>query len=335
MLAAQLALAYANACRDRQQTQLAAHLKSLLASTSEGLYGLALDGRCTFINSAGAALLGYAPDEVVGQRMHPLVHYQHADGSPFDIETCPLLQTMRTGTACQIDTDVVWRRDGTPLAVEFTANPVVEEQRVAGVVVAFRDVSGRQRAEASLRVSEQRLRVALEIAGLGTYDWDLQHDRIVWSTGFERMVGLEPGTFGGTQAAFQAFIHEDDQSGAGRAIAEVLAHDTHYRAEFRFRRVDGAVRWMDTSAQIYRDSDGRPVRMLGVTRDITEHKQAEQQRAVMAQSEKLRALGQMASGIAHDLNQSLMLVASYSDLARRALVQDPPNLVELDDLLTH
>jgi signal transduction histidine kinase/CheY-like chemotaxis protein len=68
--------------------------------------------------------------------------------------------------------------------------------------------------------------------------------------------------------------------------------------------------------------------------DITERKQAEQQREAMAQSEKLRALGQMATGIAHDLNQSLMLVASYSDLARQALVQDPPNIVELEDLLT-
>src|SRR5450631_3402249 len=67
--------------------------------------------------------------------------------------------------------------------------------------------------------------------------------------------------------------------------------------------------------------------------DVTERKQAEQQREAMAQSEKLRALGQMATGIAHDINQTLMLVASYSDLARRAVVQDPPNLVELEDLL--
>ena len=70
------------------------------------------------------------------------------------------------------------------------------------------------------------------------------------------------------------------------------------------------------------------------TEDVTEAKQAEQQREAMAQSEKLRALGQMASGIAHDLNQSLMLVASYSELARQALVQDPPKLAELEDLLT-
>jgi phosphoglycerate-specific signal transduction histidine kinase len=68
--------------------------------------------------------------------------------------------------------------------------------------------------------------------------------------------------------------------------------------------------------------------------DITEAKQAEQQREAMAQSEKLRALGQMATGIAHDLNQSLMLVASYSNLARQALVQTPPDLIELQDLLT-
>lgn len=74
------------------------HINSLLASTSQGIYGLGLDGRCKFINSAGAALLGYAPDELVGRPMHPLVHYQHADGTPFRIETCPLLQTMRTVT---------------------------------------------------------------------------------------------------------------------------------------------------------------------------------------------------------------------------------------------
>jgi CheY-like chemotaxis protein len=74
--------------------------------------------------------------------------------------------------------------------------------------------------------------------------------------------------------------------------------------------------------------------MVGTAQDITERKQAEMQRETLQRSEKLRALGQMASGIAHDLNQSLMLVASYSDLARQALVQDPPDLADLEDLMT-
>jgi PAS domain S-box-containing protein len=75
-------------------------------------------------------------------------------------------------------------------------------------------------------------------------------------------------------------------------------------------------------------------RLIIVARDISERRHAERQREALAQSEKLRALGQMASGIAHDLNQSLMLVASYSELATQALVQHPPNLAELKDLLT-
>src|SRR3979411_1590673 len=77
-----------------------------------------------------------------------------------------------------------------------------------------------------------------------------------------------------------------------------------------------------------------PLTVMAHVEDVTEAKQAEQQREAMAQSEKMRALGQMATGIAHDLNQSLMLVASYRDLASQALVQVPPNLVELEDLLT-
>jgi signal transduction histidine kinase len=76
-----------------------------------------------------------------------------------------------------------------------------------------------------------------------------------------------------------------------------------------------------------------PLTVMLHTEDITENKRAEQHREAMAQSEKLRALGQMATGIAHDINQSLMLVASYSDLARQALGYDPPNMAEAQDLL--
>jgi len=84
-------------------------------------------------------------------------------------------------------------------------------------------------AEAQLGESEQRLRLALEIAGLGTYDWNLQHDQIVWSEPLERMVGLEPGTFGDTLEAFQAFVHEDDLPAVTLAIADSLERDMALR----------------------------------------------------------------------------------------------------------
>ena len=99
-------------------------------------------------------------------------------------------------------------------------------------------------------------------------------------------------------------------------------------------RSDGSGFWSEGAAAPVRGADGVVSHTVWVIQDISERKQAEQQREAMARGEKLRALGQMATGIAHDLNQSLMLVASYSDLARQALVQDPPNLAELEDLLT-
>jgi signal transduction histidine kinase len=121
--------------------------------------------------------------------------------------------------------------------------------------------------------------------------------------------------------------------GLGRAVADSLERGVEFRAELHIRRIDGVVRWISTAGQIFRDPDGRPVRMLSVTRDITEGKQADAPRETVQRSEKLRALGQMASGIAHDINQSLMLVASYSDLARQALALSSPDLTEVEDLM--
>src|SRR5205807_3994943 len=96
----------------------------------------------------------------------------------------------------------------------------------------------------------------------------------------------------------------------------------------------GSTFWCEGAAAPVRGADGEVSHTVWVIQDTSGRKHAEQQVQALAQSEKLRALGQMATGIAHDLNQSLMLVASYSDLARQALLQTPPNVVEAMNLLT-
>jgi PAS domain S-box-containing protein len=275
---------------DRHQAKQASHINSLLASTSEGIYGIAPDGRCSFINAAGAAALGYTPEELIGRPMHAQVHHTHADGTPYAIETCPLYETLRSGVACHLERDVLWRRDGTPLVVEFEANPVIEDERLAGIVVTFRDVSARTQTEVSLRESELRLRLALEIAGLGTWDWNLERDEFVSSGVVERMLALEPGGLGKSPSDFWAFVHEDDRPALTRAVADALEREVEFRAEFRVRRVDGVVRWISTSGQIFRDRAGRPVRMLSVTRDVTESKPADAQRKTFQPGAKLRAV---------------------------------------------
>lgn len=164
--------------------------------------------------------------------MHAKVHHKHADGTLYTIETCPLHETLRSGVACHIEADVLWRRDGTPLVVEFDANPVIEEGCLAGIVVAFRDVSVRTQTQASLRESELRLQLALEIAGLGTWDWNLERDQFVSSGVVEQMLGLECGGLGTSPSDFWAFVHEDDRPALTRAVADSLKHQAEFRAQF-------------------------------------------------------------------------------------------------------
>ncbi|MDO8598206.1 MAG: PAS domain-containing protein, partial [Sulfuricaulis sp.] len=88
-------------------------LELLLASTGEGIYGVDLEGRCVFINRAGAEMLGYRPEQVLGRNMHDLMHHTRADGSHYPAEQCPIYQAFRQGQPCRLDGDVLWRADGT------------------------------------------------------------------------------------------------------------------------------------------------------------------------------------------------------------------------------
>jgi PAS domain S-box-containing protein len=129
----------------------------LLASTGEGIFGIDLAGHCMFINPAGARQIGWAPAEVLGRNMHELTHHSHADGSPYPDTDCPIFNAFRQGLPCRIDTEVFWRRDGTPFPVEYSSHPILDGGAVRGAVITFVDITERQRAqELSAALARQR-----------------------------------------------------------------------------------------------------------------------------------------------------------------------------------
>ncbi|MBC7547512.1 MAG: PAS domain-containing sensor histidine kinase [Polaromonas sp.] len=140
-------------------------LSQLLESTGEGIFGIDMDGCCTFINRAGAEQLGWAPADVLGLNMHELAHHTHADGAQcgqhYPEPLCPIFNAFRRGLPCRIDTEHFWRQDGTAFAVEYSSYPIVEGGVVQGAVVTFVDISARRQAEDALRqahaVLEQRV----------------------------------------------------------------------------------------------------------------------------------------------------------------------------------
>lgn len=132
-------------------------LALLLASTGEGIYGVDLDGGCVFINPAGARLIGFEPEELIGLNMHDLTHHSRPDGSAYPEAECPIFNAFRQGLPCRIDSEVFWRRDGTAFPVEYSSHPIVEDGQVRGAVITFVDITERRRAADALQRAKDQL----------------------------------------------------------------------------------------------------------------------------------------------------------------------------------
>jgi PAS domain S-box-containing protein len=132
-----------------------------------------------------------------------------------------------------------------------------------------------QQVEQALQQSEERLRLALDAAQMGIWDWDFQTNLTTWTESNERLFGLEPGTFKGTYEAFMALVHPEDREQVHQAVGRSLAEKTAYFLENRIIHPDGNVRWIVGNGEIIVDEAGRPIRFLGTTMDITQQKEAE------------------------------------------------------------
>ncbi len=161
---------------------LATHQRELiLESVGDGIFGIDLDGKLTFINEAGAHALGYTPEELAGSDVHEMIHHSHADGTPYSKSTSPILQALRRAEPIRMRDEVFWRKDGAAIPVEYSANPLFEDGRISGMVVAFQDVSERRRLEKmkdefistvshELRTPLTSLRASLGLIASGSLD---------------------------------------------------------------------------------------------------------------------------------------------------------------------
>jgi len=138
----------------------------ILSSVDEGICGLSPDGLMTFVNPAGAWMLGYAPEELVGQPMHARIHYAYPDGSDFPRENCKVYLTSNDGQHRRTADEVLWRKDGSSIPVEYATTPILKGGSVVGTVVAFRDITDRKLAEAEIlaakEVAEKATRIKSE-----------------------------------------------------------------------------------------------------------------------------------------------------------------------------
>jgi len=132
-------------------------LDLLMNSTANGIYGVDVHGICTFVNKAVLRLLGYDQEnELLGKKIHQLIHHTHQDGTPFLLEDCFLMKSFHDGVLVNQD-DIIWRKDGTFFPVNYLSAPKLKDGEIVGTVVSFKDISEVNKLINDLKTSEQNL----------------------------------------------------------------------------------------------------------------------------------------------------------------------------------
>ncbi|MHB9106044.1 MAG: ATP-binding protein [Armatimonadota bacterium] len=168
-----------------------------------------------------------------------------------------------------------------------------------------RVAAARQRDLEALRGSEERLRLALQAGGMGTWDWHVPSDESIWNDTHYRMFGYEPGTVVPSYRLWVDGVHPDDRAYVESVLQRAMEQGSDYSAEYRVVWPDGTLRWIEVRGRFERDAAGQPIRSYGVALDTTEHKEAD------------RAKDEFFAVLSHELQTPLTNMLGWSSEALR------------------
>jgi PAS domain S-box-containing protein len=275
-----------------------AQLQLLLNSTGEAIYGVNCEGECTFINQACLRSLGYAkPEDLLGKRMHDMIHHTHPDGSPFPAEECPGYRTYVLGTVAHVEHGTVWRAEGTTFPVEAWSHPIWRDETLVGAVVTFVDITERERTDAALRVAHTESELFINTVPSILIGTDTQGRITRWNLAAATTFELPNFAVLG-KTLTNCGIKWLDPHMKEEVESWLRIQQPERRDDLMFER-DGSKHFLGITISPVDFPDQKNLGLLITGADVTERKYLEGQ---LRQAQKLEAIGQLAAGIAHEIN---------------------------------
>lgn len=277
----------------------------ILSAVGDGIVGMDTAGQITFVNPAVPDLLGYSEEELIGVPMHSKVHSRYPDGSNFPLTKCSMYLTAQDGQARKVDTEALWRKDGTSMPVEYSTTPVIKGGDIVGSVIVFRDITERKEAENLIRQSERQARVMLESSPVAVRVMNQESRKLVFANQsyanmfhatLEQMVGENPARFYQNDEDFRLL---SARLSDGKDILNV---------PIGLRTIDGQNIWV-LASYIHIDYQGASC-ILGWFFDVTELRLAKE-----IAEEATKAKSDFLANMSHEIRTPMNAIIGMSHLA--------------------
>jgi PAS domain S-box-containing protein len=300
----------AERARDESEMQ---HRSAVEQIKDHAIFSLAPDGRATSWNEGVRRVLGFEEEEFIGLPAEAIFLPEDVIAR---VPWRELAQALQHGVAS--NDRWMQRKDGTRFFANGSTSALFDEKKqLIGFSKVMRDETATRETDEALRASETRYRLVAKASREAIWDWDLTTDTLSWNEGVETLFGYAPSSIVPSVSWWQDRIHPDERQRVIDSMRTAIERgDDYWTADYRFRRADGQYAIVTDRGVIARGETGIAARMLGTIADVTERRRTDEK---LSQAQRMEAVGRLAGGIAHDLNNMLTAIVGFSTLLEQDL----------------